>query len=361
MNVEMPAPPQTSIPSPASESAGMASPETRAEAAETMLDTTFHIAAPIDLPRGHTASVPILDRPMKAEQLDWLQAGATRPITAVRLTNDGDASLPPGVLTLYTQNPGTGASFAGDARLSGLPAGETRLLGFAEDLRTTATRRFSEQPETLVHITISHGVVQRTVRRRMATTVELTGPAHDPRRILVEIPRAPDATLSFEGGPIEGVEETANAWRVPISLSPGQTRKVTAFTDTTESVEENLLQDGGALDETALAQFTSDAALDASTRAKLQPLVALQKTVSARRVALKKLTGTQDAATVDEDRIRNNLRVVFGSGDLHEKLLAQLAEDEVRLNDLRAKIAAAQAGLADAQDALADAVGRLEL
>ena len=48
-----------------------------------------------------------------------------------------------------------------------------------------------------------------------------------------------------------------------------------------------------------------------------------------------------------------------GPGELHEKLLAQLANDEMRLNDLRAKIGAAQAGVADAQHALADAVGKL--
>ena len=361
MNAEMapPPPPAPSLAPQAAASAVMAPPETQAAATETMLDTTFHIAAPIDLPRGHTASVPILDREMKAEQLDWLQADATRPITALRLTNDSDTSLPPGVLTLYTQDPASGAAFAGDARLSGLPAGQSRLLGFAEDLRTTATRSLSEQPETLVHITVSQGIVHRTVRHRLATTVELTAPAHDPRRILVEFARAPDATLSFDGGPTEGVEETARAWRVPVSLAPGQTRKLAAYTDTMQTEEESLLQDGGGLDETVLAQFTSDATLDASTRARLQPLIALQTTASGRRIALKALTDAQDAAAADEERIRNNLRVVAGPGDLHEKLLAQLANDEMRLNDLRAKIGAAQAGVADAQHALADAVGKL--
>ena len=356
-----PSPMQFPPPAPAAAGIAMSAPEQPADVAETVLDTTFHIAAPVDLARGHTASVPILDREMKAEQVDWLQAYATRPIAALRLTNDGDAGLPPGVLTLYTQDQAHGPAFAGDARLSGLPAGESRLLGFAEDLRMSATRSTAESPEMLVHIAVAQGIVHRKVRRRITNIVELSAPARNDCTILIEFPRSAEATLSFEGGPIAGVEQTANVWRVPVSLRAGQSRKLTAYADTVLSEQENLLSDGGVLDETVLAQFTADTTLDDGTRARLQPVIALQKALAGQRAALKKLGDAQNEATADEERVRNNLRAVTGPGDLHERLLAQLAEDEGQLRDLRTRTDAAQTSLAEAEDALADAVGKLDL
>jgi hypothetical protein len=177
----------------------LAAAETQTQTAETPIDTAFHIATPLDLPRGHSAIVPILDAPMPAEQLDWLQPQSTRPIVAIRLTNTGASGLPAGALTLYTAGP-TGAAFAGDARLSGLPAGETRMLGFAEDLRTTVTRDRTSAPETTLRLTVAHGILRRTTRARQIETVTLTAPAQEPRRILVEFAKTPGATFSRPPG-----------------------------------------------------------------------------------------------------------------------------------------------------------------
>ena len=345
------APPAAAIPAPAP---GMAAPAEPAQEAETMLDTAFHIATPVDLAQGHTASVPILDAPMPAEQIDWLQPYSTRPVSAVRLTNDGAASLPPGVLTLYSST-ASGVSFAGDARLGGLPAGESRLLGFAEDLRLHATRETSAAPERLLHVTIAEGVLRRVVRNRTIYTVSLTAPPHDPRRVLVEFPKTPDAAFSMEGAANPAQEQTATAWRVPVDLAAGETRKLTAYADTTGSTEQTLLADG-ELDDTVLMQVMTDGNLDPAARAALQPLVTLRDTLADKQAALKKLAAQQAALIADETRLQNNLRVVFGPGDLHEKLLVELDTDETALAALKTTLAHAQQQADAAHAALADAV-----
>ena len=386
--------------------AGMAVPETAPTADETPLDTVFHIVTPVDLARGHTASVPILDRSMPAEPLDWLQATATRPVSAVRLTNDGAASLPAGALTLYTDPaPGSassgGAAFAGDARLGGLPAGESRLLAFAEDLRTTATRDITPEPDLLQHVTVAHGIMHRTLRHRTTTKITLTAPVRDPRRVLVDFAKRPDATFTFaEGadpaatgttptapgptapaapdpahaasgapapagaapGPTAPAQaETATAWRVTVNLKPGETRHLTAYADTTETTEDTLLPDDGTLNSLVLLSVTGDHGIDPALRQKLQPLYALRDTIFTRQAALDTLLGEQSAASTDEDRIRNNLGVVHGPGDLHEKLLAALDADETKLATLKTKIEDAQNDVAAGHKALADAVAGLQL
>ncbi len=90
------------------------------------------------------------------------------------------------MLTLYDAS-GT-ATFAGDARLGGLPAGEQRLLSFAQDLRTTIERSSSGET-TLASLTAADGVLHITTRQREVLRVTVTGPANEPRQVLVEIPK----------------------------------------------------------------------------------------------------------------------------------------------------------------------------
>jgi len=330
------------------------------ETAETAIDTTFHIPTPIDLARGHTASVPILDQQLPAEQLDLLPADSTRPISALRITNTSNTSLPPGVLTLYTQETGTDVAFAGDARLAALPTGESRLLAFAEDLRTTAERTSATSPEALTHVTVADDIVHEVVRERVVGTVVLTAPAREPRRVLVEFAKFWGTDSTLDAGNLPGIEETASAWRVPISLKPGEVRHLSVNIDR-QIANETALLDGSYFADNIIAQMLTDGALSSADRAKFQTLVDLRHAETARQAAVRHLKDEQAAATADEDRLRNNLRVVEGPGDLHTRLLASLDEDETKLATLRTAITNAQTEVDSAHAALADAVAKLKI
>ncbi|HTZ69231.1 MAG TPA: DUF4139 domain-containing protein, partial [Acetobacteraceae bacterium] len=338
----------------------LAAPATETASTETPIDTVFHIATPVDLARGHTANVPILDRQMAAEQVDWLEADSTRPVAALRLTNDGTASLPAGAMTLYTSDPAKGVAFAGDARIGGLPVGESRLLGYAQDLRTTATRNLSAAPKQLLHVTIANGVLHRSTRLRTVYDVTLTAPVKEARRVLVDFAKMPDAKFSVQGGMPQGEEETANAWRVPIDLKAGETRHLTAYADHDVSSEDGLLDDG-ELNSYLVTLVLSDGNLSPDAQDKLRGLFALRDTVAAKEAALARLNDEKTSIDGDEERIRSNLQVVAGPGDLHGKLLASLDADETRLATLRGEIAAAQQDQDSARKALADAVRGLSL
>ena len=133
-------------------------------------------------------------RPRAFRPNGWISPAArtAHPLSSIRITNNTGASLPAGVLTLYDAS--GAATFAGDARLGGLPAGENRLLSFAQDLRTTVERNSTEQT-TLASLTAAQGVLHITTRQREVLRVTLTAPATEARRVLVEIPqrRRPDA------------------------------------------------------------------------------------------------------------------------------------------------------------------------
>ncbi len=340
----------------------LAQPENAATARQTVIDTSFHIATPIDLARGHSASVPIIDRDIPAEQLDWLQAFSSRPVTALRLTNDGAASLPAGVLTLYTAaTKDSGTEFAGDARLSGLPSGEKRLLAFAEDLATHAERSNSRGPDTLISVKFADGVLTESLRHRDIMSVKLSAPVHDARKVLVEFPKQPGAHFAVKSGGDSGVEETDRAWRVLVSLQANETRTLEAYADTRVSSDMTLMPDTGELDDQVLASVLAQGTLDGAAREKFQQLADLRGVENAKRAALKRLTDEQAAVTQDEDRVRRNLQAVVMPGNFHDKLLSALEVDEARLDELRHEIERAQADADQAHGAVVEAVRKLAI
>ena len=333
----------------------LAAPSDAAQTSDAAEETLFQIAAPLDLPAGHTASVPLLDRMLPAERLDVAVGNEPHPRAAVQITNDTGSSLPAGVLALYDL--GSAAAFAGNARLGGLPPGEHRLLEFAQDLRTTVNRQASSPPAAFVALSAADGVLHVTLRQREVLRVTLTAPEADPRRVLVEIPRGGDQTLTLEGGPVAGTEETATAWRVPVPLAAHQTRTLVAYVDRLVRQDTVLLRS----DDQVLLHLVNEQSLPEPARAALRQVLALRQEAAARRAALESLQKQRETVEQDEARVRQNLQSV-GSGDaLRARLLRALDADETRLEQLRDAIAQATTVAETAQRALADAVGRLKL
>ncbi len=332
----------------------LAQPTSPIAAVEGVEETVFPIAKPVDLPAGQTASVPIIDHAMPAERVDLASGDDTHPLSAVRITNDTGNSLPAGVLALYDA---TGpVTFAGDARLGGLPVGESRLLPFAQDLRTTVERQTSGET-TLASLTATQGVLHITTRQREVQRITLVAPPKEARRVLVGIAKDGDRTLTIDGGPVSGTEQTATAWRIPVSLQPGETRHLTVYLDRLEHQDTALTANDAAVVVGVLADNT----LSGSARAALQKIEALRQDEAAKRTAVRSLQQQLHAVEQDEDRIRRNLAVVAGNDALHARLMHELDADETRITQLTASLAEARAAADKAHQALADAAANLQI
>ena len=345
--------PAAPAPMPA-DAAQMASPAQQAQVAEGAEETIFQLPAPVSLVAGHTASVPVIDRSMPAQRVDLAACNDPHPLFAIRITNDTGASIPAGVLTLYDAS--GAAMFAGDARLGGLPVGESRLLSFAQDLRTTMDCETTDQT-AVAALTASQGVMRITTRLREVLRITLTGPAAESRSVLVELPKGSDRTLVLDGGPIQGTEETATAWRVPVTLKPGEVRKLTAYLDRMEREETSLLADGAQV----LVRLLNEQTLSAAARTALQHLAALRQDEAAKRATVEQITAQKAAITQDEDRIRKNLVVVAPNDALHARLTRALDADETKLDQLNQALEQATAEVDKAHQALADAATVMRL
>lgn len=332
--------------------AAIAPPAEQVASTEGAVDTVFALPHPVILAAGHTASLPIIDREVTARRVGLVQQGRSHPLAAVELTNDTQTSLPAGVLTLYDS--GAEASFVGDARLGGLPAGESRLLAFAGDLRTTTTWR-TDQATTIATLTAAAGVVNLQQRQRWTAHIDLTAPAKEARDLLIEIPRHPGGTLVPVPG-LEPVTETATAWRLPVRLAAGEQRSLTVHVDRIQYQRMAL-----TTDDRQIVRLLGMQGLDEPARTALQHLAAL-RTAEAARIAERDLLKTQRAeAERNEDRIRKNLAAVPANNAMHARILRQLEAEETRINALADRITQATAAADAAHQALGKAIAELKI
>jgi hypothetical protein len=334
----------------------MAAPTEQARADETGEETIFTLAQPVDLAAGHSANLPIIDRTVPAPKIGLVPFQKPHPLTAVRIRNDEQRSLPAGVLTLYDS--AVGASFAGDARLGGLPAGETRLLSFAQDLRTTVDTKVSSQPDFVAAVTVADGVLTYTLRTRQVIRINVAAPAKEARELLLEIPRLNgDQTVSFDDGKTRVSEQTATAYRIGLSLAAAEARTVTAFLDA--PVRQTVaLVDGN---ESIIQAVVASDKLSTAARQALGRLLDLRRDEARRQADIAQQKKTLAEVQEDEDRIRKNLAAVSASDALRTRLTKSLDADETRIETIRKYIDDVQQEADKAHRALTDAVAALRI
>jgi hypothetical protein len=334
----------------------LAAPAAAAASDEATTQVLFRVPAPVTLAAGHSLIVPIVNReaPIRRVALYDPWGSAAHPLAAVRLENDGESGLPPGVLTLYEHDLAAGHAYVGDARLGSLPRGEHRLVSFAVDEKVQVSRD-ARSRDSLTRATISRGVLQLTRLEQQVTVYQLKAPAQEPRALLLEHPRHADWQLA---APAEkDVELTRDRYRIPVTLKPGEERTVEVVVQRprTESVS---LTDSST---PVLAAFSRTGALDEKIRRALERLVALRGDVEREERALTELEASRKTIHEEQERLRANLNAVPGAGDLRQRYLEKLKKQEDDLEKLGTDIGAARTRISTARARLAEAVAGLEL
>jgi hypothetical protein len=352
----LPSPREFAEAAPPPAARAMASPATPAVSEEATTQVLFRVPAPVTLAAGHSLIVPIVNREAPIRRLalydPWGSTG--HPLAAVRLENDGESGLPPGVLTLYERDVAAGHAYVGDARLGPLPRGEQRLVSFAVDEKVQVSRE-ARSRDLLTRATISRGVLQLTRLDQQVTVYRLKAPAQEARALLIEHPRHPDWQLATPAE--KDVELTRDRYRIPVTLKPGeeQTVEVVVQRPRTDSVS---LTDSPT---PILAAYSRTGALDEKVRRALEALVAMRGDVDREERALAELEAARKTIHEEQERLRANLNAVPGAGDLRQRYLEKLKQQEDELEKLGADIGAARARITAARGRLADAVAGLDL
>ena len=317
----------------------------------------FRFPTPVSVGNGRTLSVPIIngDVPIKRQALYQPETSARNPLASVRLLNDGNSGLPPGVITIYERRgePGSGdISYVGDARLAALPAGENRLLSYALDQKINVERD-SARTDTLVRGSIAGGVLKYETLQRQTAIYRVRAPAREARQLLIENPRLSGWKLTAPVNPDIGQIE--GKYRVPFDLKGGE-----AYTF--EIVQEQtVLQQLALVDADAdqVRFFARAREFDQKTKDALTRVIQLQGAVAAAEKVLGDLDGQRQRIVAEQGRIRDNLSRVPSGTDLHRRYLATLDRQETELEDLAKRRGQAEAAVQTAREAVSKYVASL--
>lgn len=312
---------------PAAESAAFAAamdmqaapPANRAAAQEGRTTATYRLPAPVDLPAGQTLALPFVDADVPAERVSVFQPerNDVHPVAALFLENATEASLPPGILTVYDRRDG----YVGDAQLTGLPAGESRMASFAADRKVEIATDTKPQ-ETVSRIAIVDGNLRATTLSRLVTTYSIKGAADAPRTLVIEHPRRQGWRLSSDA--LDSTTPTHHRLRTEIAA--GGTAEVVAV------AEQSRTQVHALIDADADTLFAwSGAATDPDTAADLAELAERRQKAAAARRRVGEIERDIERAADNQARIRDNLAAVPAESALGQRYVSMLEEEENRI------------------------------
>ncbi len=128
----------------------------------------YRFSTPVTVKKDESAMLPFLQQPIGARKLlIYSESYGEHPMNAAELNNSTAKTLDGGPITVFDA-----ASYAGEALMTTLKAGDKRLISYAVDLGTRITTQFDSSRELVREIHVNRGML--TARLAMDETKTYT-------------------------------------------------------------------------------------------------------------------------------------------------------------------------------------------
>jgi hypothetical protein len=252
--------------------------------------------------------------------------GSENPMASAEITNSTGKTLDGGPITVFD-----GATYAGEALMETLKAGDKRLIGYAVDLGTRVTTSFDSDSEQVREATFQRGVLTLKTAQRDTTVYAIRNVDAKAKTLIIEHPVKPGFQLTMA---VKPVESTAAAHRFEVKLAPNAQEK---FTVVEERVDDQTIEVTSMTPDQVLI-YARNAKLKEAARQGLEQIAARKREIAAADSEAKHLeTEFRDLST-DQQRLRDNIRSLTGVSGQQEQVARyaqQLAAQETRLASLR--------------------------
>jgi len=279
----------------------------------------YALTAPVTIHKNESAMVPILQQELPAEHVTLWSEKEPTPLRAVWLENKSKLTLDSGSFSIFESG-----EFAGEGLLDPIHPGERRLLSYAADqaVRVKVTDR--DNRRTLHHVQIGNGYVVETYMNWESKTYSATNSSDGTRDVLIEHPRHTNGwTLD---GDLKADETAPGLYRFKLPVPAHSTQKLEVREQGPERTQvwlnSSQNQSVYLLD---LVKRVPDA-LD-----KLKPVIDAEAALADLDRRIKESKATEQAASADEARDRENLTALKGN-DAAKRFVDELnrAEDQLQ-------------------------------
>ena len=287
----------------------------------------YRFATPVTVKQGESAMLPFLQQKLGARKLlIYSESYGLNPMNAAELTNSTGKTLDGGPITVYDAN-----TYAGEALVETVKAGDKRLISYGVDLGTRITTKIDSSAANVREIHMLRGVL--TTRNAIQETKTYTINNVDANRktIIIEHPLRGGYTLLSE---VKPKELTSAAQRFEVAVGGKSTETFVVreerVYDQTTSVS-NMTPD-------LLVGMTQNRPLSAAGRTQLDRIIAKKREIAANQAQVQTAQTNQGNLTGDQQRFRQNidsLRNVAGQEALVQQYARQLSTSEAQLTALR--------------------------
>ena len=239
--------------------------------------TRFDLGNRVTVPDGTSTMVAIINQDVEAEQTFLFRPGGAgsgyeqNPYRVVRFKNSTPFVLEPGPISIYT-----GGSFVGEGLSEAVGTGTSTTIPFAVEPGVLVSSSSQYTGEDMRIVRIVRGVIEVESFQRMTTTWTVKGqPSGAGFTVLVrQSKQGGGYTLKSN---IDGAEELADAYLIPVKVAPNQTTGALDVVEQTPSNTTLTIWDSRVpLLFDAVLRLSN---LDAATRARITPLITLRQEI----------------------------------------------------------------------------------
>ncbi|HXV64864.1 MAG TPA: carboxypeptidase regulatory-like domain-containing protein, partial [Vicinamibacteria bacterium] len=307
--------------------------ESRVEAAQAAAlgdQFEYRLPHPVNIGRNRSALLPIVQTEIAGEKVSIYNERSRdpRPRLAVSLVNETGLTLDAGSFTVLD-----GDAFAGEGLTEVIRPKEKRILSYGLDLHLDVAAGRERAPERVTRVAVGRGVLRRDVKLRRSTAYSVRSQDTDARVVLIEHPVEVDWTIVETPAP---AETTREEYRFRLEAAPGVTTELVvqeeSHRETTYALS-NVSSD-------QIALWLEERSIDLEVERVLRQVVAKRDEVAAVSQELQRLESEQTSLFDDQQRLRENLGKLGGSGEekgLRRRYVGELERQENRLAEIRAE------------------------
>lgn len=322
---------------PATAAAPMPPPAPMRELATSSIDVTaqgrdlgelfeYRFEAPVTVKKGQSAMLPFLQQKITSRKLlIFSDNGSAHPTSAAELTNSTGKTLDGGPITVYDKS-----TYAGEALVETLKAGDKRLISYAVDLGTRVTTSYDSRQENVREVKMHRGIL--TTRNAMQETKTYTVRNVDTnaKTLIIEHPVRPGYKLIA----MKPSETTPTHYRFEVKLAPNATEK---FAVNEERVYDTQIA-VASLTPDILVTYIQNKSISETARKQLEAIAARKRQIAEIANAIQQTDIDLRELMNDQNRIRQNiesLNRVAGQQEQVAKYSRELAAQETKLAALR--------------------------
>ncbi len=286
----------------------------------------YRFAAPVTVKKEESVMLPFLQQEIGSRKLlIYSESYGEHPMNAAELTNSTGKTLDGGPITVFD-----GPSYAGEALMATLKAGDKRLISYAVDLGTRVTTQFDSTRSTVREIHVNRGVLMARTAAEETKTYTIRNADKKPKTLVIEQAKRSEFNVINQ----KPRETTVNAYRFEVKLGPDSTEK---FPVAEERVYDSSTS-VSSLTPDVLGSYVQNKAISDAGRRALQQIIDAKSRIADLDGQVRQVAADITSATNDETRIRQNiqsLNQVSGQQDQVQNYARQLAAKETHLASLR--------------------------